>query len=362
MQAIAPHPTTVTWQLTGQLSDDDPMRQFTVDVSPFGVGRRTDNALTINSPTVSGRHAEVTLSGDELRVRDLGSTNGTFVNGVRISDEVKLGHGDLVQFAQTVFRVACDDTVRDSQTIRDNSGDRALALIQFDKLMTERAVKCHFQPIVTMAGDPIGYEVLGRSRLFGLRDPQTMFMAASVLNLEAELSRILRAEGVSGGSGLPAEMALFVNTHPAEINDQSVLEFSLHELRDANPERPLVLEIHEATATRSDQMRRLRAVLNDLQIGLAYDDFGAGQARLVELVEVPPDYLKFDMQLVQGIAGAAHERQKMVERLVQMTLELGIEPLAEGVETPEDHQVCEQMGFRFGQGYLYGRPAPFSEL
>ena len=42
----------------------------------------------------------------------------------------------------------------------------------------------------------------------------------------------------------------------------------------------------------------------ELQIGLAYDDFGAGQARLVELVDVPPDYLKFDMKLVQNLQSA----------------------------------------------------------
>ena len=128
------------------------------------------------------------------------------------------------------------------------------------------------------------------------------------------------------------------------------------------PTRPLILEIHEATATRSEQMRQLRSVLQELQIGLAYDDFGAGQARLVELADVPPDYLKFDMSLVQGIGSATVERQKMVESLVQMTHELGIIPLAEGVEEQVDHDVCRQMGFSCGQGYLYGRPEPPSKL
>ncbi|MEM9186191.1 MAG: EAL domain-containing protein [Planctomycetota bacterium] len=348
--------TTVTWQLSGQLSDDDPMRQVPVDKSPFTVGRRVDQDLTIPSPTVSGQHAELVLD-ESLWVRDLGSTNGTFVNGVRITDACRVNHGDLVQFAQIVFRVGCDEVVQHSQTIQDESGDRALALIQFDKLMTERAVTPHFQPIVTMEGKKIGYEILGRSRLFGLNDPQTMFMAAAVLNLESELSRIMRSEGIAVGNDLPQDMLLFANTHPAEINEPDVLHFSLREVREMAPSRPMVLEIHEATATRSDQMRELRSVLNDLGIGLAYDDFGAGQARLVELVDVPPDYLKFDMKLVQGIAAASLERQKMVERLVQMTSELGIIALAEGIEEERDHEVCHQMGFVCAQGYLYGRPA-----
>ena len=358
-QAISNPPaiaTDIHWQLSGQLSDDDPMRRITVDKSPFPIGRCADQALTIPCATVSGRHAQLTIQEGVLWVNDLGSTNGTFVNGVRIQDSCRLNHGDLVQFAQIVFRVGCDRMSTQSQTVQNDSGDQALALIQFDKLMTERAVAPHFQPIVTIDGERIGYEILGRSRLFGLRDPQTMFMAASVLNLESELSRILRSEGVQSGESLPGDMILFANTHPTEINEPELLEFSLRELREGAPARPLVLEIHEATATRSDQMRRLRSVLEELQIGLAYDDFGAGQARLIELVDVPPDYLKFDMKLVQGLASASVERQKMVERLVQMTSELGIVALAEGIEDQGDHEICRQIGFTHAQGYLYGKP------
>lgn len=350
-----------TWTLSGQFSHDDSMRHIVVESSPFTVGRRGDQSLTIPSPTVSSCHAEVLLKGDELWVRDLDSTNGTFVNGVRIEGEVRVNNGDLVQFAQIVFRAGSSTQPIQSMTIQDESGDRALALIQFDKLLTERAISPHFQPIVTMERQTIGYEVLARSPLFGLRSPQTMFMAAAVLNLESELSRVLRVEGVRAGAALPGQHLLFANTHPSEINDLDVLEFSLRELREAAPERPLVLEIHEATATKSEEMRKLRAALNDLQIGLAYDDFGAGQARLVELADVPPDYLKFDMKLVQGIGSATAERQRMVERLVQMTRELGIIALAEGIEEEVDHEACKQMGFTCGQGFLYGKPLPRSQ-
>lgn len=334
------------------------MRDYAVDISPFTVGRRPDQKLTLGSPTVSGSHAEIESIEEGLLVRDLGSTNGTFVNGERIQGDCEVGHGDLVQFAQVVFRVARNITSIHHQTIQNDSADHALALIQFDKLMTERAVLPHFQPIVSMQSQKaFGYEILGRSRLFGLTDPQTMFSAAAVLNLESELSRIFREEGMASGAGLPSQHLLFANTHPNEIEEPELLEFSLRELREASPTRPMVLEIHEKTATKSESMRELRAKLNDLNIGLAYDDFGAGQARLIELVEVPPDYLKFDMQLVQNIHSASIERQKMVEHLVRMTAELGIIPLAEGVETREDHEVCAQMGFLCGQGFYYARPA-----
>jgi EAL domain-containing protein (putative c-di-GMP-specific phosphodiesterase class I) len=117
-----------------------------------------------------------------------------------------------------------------------------------------------------------------------------------------------------------------------------------------------VLEIHEGAVTCGKQMRTLRAALTEMKIGLAYDDFGAGQARLVELVDVPPDYLKFDMSLVQNLESASNERQRMLASLVQMVRDLGIAPLAEGVELAADHEICRQIGFQFGQGFYYGYP------
>ncbi len=62
-------------------------------------------------------------------------------------------------------------------------------------------------------------------------------------------------------------------------------------------------------------MRTLRAQLRDLNIGVAYDDFGAGQTRLSELVEAPPDYLKFDMSMIRRIDQAPTERQRMLGSL-----------------------------------------------
>jgi EAL domain-containing protein (putative c-di-GMP-specific phosphodiesterase class I) len=347
----------VTWLLSGQLADDQPLRHVRVDSSRFLVGRNPGASLCIPSPTVSRDHAELTVVDRELLLRDLGSTNGTYVNGTRVTAPCTVRHGDLLQFGQVVFRAVQQSTESGPQTIQDDSCDRALALIQFDQLMTQRAVTPHFQPIVSMSDRTvIGYEVLARSRFFGLKDPHSMFAAARLLNLESELSRIFREEGVRSGNVLPDAHLLFVNTHPAEIEDLDLLIFSLGQLRELEPQRPMILEIHEAAVTCGSQMRTLRIALNDLRIGLAYDDFGAGQARLVELVDVPPDYLKFDMKLVQNLKSASLERRRMLESLVKMVHELGIKPLAEGIETDGDHEVCLQVGFALGQGFFYGYP------
>lgn len=350
-------PITATWRLSGRTSDETQMRLAEIDVTPFTIGRGPDRDLRLGTPTVSSMHAEIISDADRLLLRDLGSTNGTFVNGVRLREECVLNEGDLVQFAQEVFRIEPTVESQPSRTMTADSADHALSLIQFDKLITERAVVPHFQPIVDMhRRSTLGYEVLGRSRLYGLTTPRAMFDAASVLHLESELSRIMREEGVEQGAGLSVDSALFVNTHPKELIDIDLLLFSLEGVRESTPTRPLVLEIHEKAVTESDQMQTLRTGLNDLDIDLAYDDFGAGQARLVELADVPPDYLKFDIELIHGISTASHERQRLVESLVSMANELGVATLAEGVESEEEHEVCAQLGFKLGQGFLYGKP------
>jgi EAL domain-containing protein (putative c-di-GMP-specific phosphodiesterase class I) len=347
-----------TWLLSGQMAADQPVRSIPVSSSPFLVGRHGHAALTIPCGTVSGVHAELRLENGELIVKDLGSTNGTFVNGARLEGECVIRSGDLLQFAEVVFRVGLDRGHIEARTIAGDSSDRALALIQFDKLMSEKAVLPHFQPIIdhrTMA--TTGYEILGRSRLFGLTTPHAMFSAAAVLDLEAELSRLMRTEGMHCAAGLPGAPLMFVNTHPAELEEQGVLEFSLRELRESAPQARIVLEIHEAAVTCVRQMREMRALLTELDMGLAYDDFGAGQARIVELGEAPPDYLKFDIELIRDIDHASPERQRMLSSLVNIVHDLGIASLAEGVETEAEHETCRQMGFNYAQGYYYGKPA-----
>ena len=105
-------------------------------------------------------------------------------------------------------------------------------------------------------------------------------------------------------------------------------------------------------------MRLLRELLNALDIGLAYDDFGAGQARLNELAEAPPDVIKFDMKLIRGIDQGPDRRRELLRSLVGMVRNFGVAALAEGVETEAEHEACRELGFSHGQGYLYGRPAP----
>jgi EAL domain-containing protein (putative c-di-GMP-specific phosphodiesterase class I) len=356
---LSPRPATGVWSLEGQLGPEEPSVRASMERFPFAVGRRSDVSLQLHSPAVSGKHAEFVEEQGSLTLRDLGSTNGTYVNGARLRGESPISEGDLVQFADLVFRVSKNRVPTQQGTLLHDGGDQALAYLQFDRLMKDRAVVPFFQPIVNpKANAVIGFEILGRSRLFGLQNPKAMFHAAAQLKQESQLSRIFREEGLLAGKRFAPNFLLFVNTHPEELRDVKTLVNSLAEARTDFPDMSLVLEIHESAVTSPDEMRSLRQSLLELSIGIAYDDFGAGQARLLELIDVPPDYLKYDMKLVQGIADAPASRRLMLKSLVAMTKELGVTPLAEGVETRADSDACVELGFDLIQGYLFGRPAP----
>ena len=350
------------WFLSGQISENDPLRQFPLHTFPFSVGRKTESSLCLAEGCISKNHAEILLNVDgSLTLRDLGSTNGTYVNGEALKGEMQLNENDIIQFATIVFRVGSAQVATDHHTVQEDVCDQALAMIQFERLISDGGLYPHFQPIVRLENqERIGYEVLGRSRLFGLQSPYEMFHAASQLNLEAQLSEAFRERGVEIGKQFDSNMNLFVNTHPKEL-DHPELYNSLKVMRDIAPEQMITLEIHEGASTNMTMMRNLCAVLKDLNIKLAFDDFGVGRARLVELGEVRPDFLKFDMKLTKNINDAPAKRQELVALFANMVNSLGIQTLAEGVETKECHDILCEMGFQLGQGFYYGRPSPISK-
>ena len=352
------------WFLSGALQSRGNVAHVPIDEQPFHIGRKSGVSLRLGFKTVSSVHASLRIEGGKLLLTDENSTNGTFVNGSKVDGEIALSEEDLAHFAEAPFRVRRQSPSRSTTgTIARNVCDEALALVQFDRLMQERLVRPHYQPIVEMrTEDVVGFEVLGRGSVFGLESVSQMFQAAEQLNLEVELSSLLRWEGIRIGRGLPESPELFVNTHPKEIEDIRGLIQSLRQLRKMDNRVPMVLEIHEAAVTRRDDMHSLAAALLDLVIRLAFDDFGSGQARLAELVEAKPDFVKFDISLIRSIDAADKNRRQLLESLVQMVRDLNICALAEGIETEPEAIACREVGFDLAQGYYFGRPASLDKI
>lgn len=346
------------WTLSGKFSAGNDFSSRVVDPTPFRIGRRPDATLTLPRATISGLHADMVIREDCLFVRDLNSTNGTFINGERITGEAEVHENDVLQFADVTLKVSCDTPASDTRTMTQDFCDHALARVQFEKLMSSRLVTPFFQPIVDLqTREIIAFEVLGRSRLAGLETPGRMFAAATDLQREADLSDLLRSVGIEVSQRFPDVPHVFLNTHPVEFLGKSWRNV-IQRLREMAPVQKLTVEIHEAAVTDVRAINSFREILQEYDIGLAFDDFGAGQARVTELAEVRPDYLKFDRQLVTGLDLADLTRQRFVKRLVDAVLDIDVIPLAEGIETPGEQEICLELGFQLAQGYRLGMPGP----
>jgi EAL domain-containing protein (putative c-di-GMP-specific phosphodiesterase class I) len=209
----------------------------------------------------------------------------------------------------------------------------------------------------------VGYEILGRVADEDLpSNPSELLDMAQWIGCASDLSALFREVGVDIGRNLPGSPILFVNSTPSEVYHMDVLLESLEKIHDMAPLNKIVLEINEKAATDTDEMSRLRKGLGKLNIGLAFDDFGVGQTRLVELAKAPPDFLKFDMSLIRQIHLAPKRLHQMVSTFVKAAQNLGVATVAEGIECSNEAETCQQLGFNFAQGFFYGRPLPINEI
>lgn len=367
MPVFARKRSSAGWYLEGYV---DESKTWIIDLKPlpFMIGREPSCQLRLSSSAVSRRHAEIYGRDGKLWIREFGSKNGTFVNRQRLTGEQMLQNGDILHFGHLEFRIhhekALLTDIANANTLTNLPGQElphgfVRCGPQFDELLQRLSVIPHFQPIVQLSAQQIvAYELLGRGGAADLpTSPLPLLDIARRLRKEVELSELFRRIGVQQACRLGMQLPLFVNTVPAELHPER-LQRSLQALRLQTPFLSIVLEIHETTMTDLKRMQELRIILNDLNIQLAYDDFGAGQARLLELMTVPPDYLKFDRVLIRNLHHQSQRAQGVLRSLVDMARNLGIQTLAEGIEDQEELEACRQIGFDLGQGFCLGRPAP----
>ncbi len=348
-----PDTTLGKWQLEAKGAHGEPWIT-PITSTPFRIGRKNDCALLLPSESISRLHAEIRYDDSGIWMKDCGSTNGTFVNFHRLTEEQPLNPGDIIHFAGFEFQVSKIESAEDHAdcTIMINPYVERL-----DQMIATRAVIPYFQPIVALEDNRIiGFELLGRVAHQGVpTDIPQLFQLAKQLGRDVELSLLFRDAGIAHIAGSSAHGLIFFNTVPNEM-ELIGLGRSLETLRQRAPELNLAMEINEHAITNIEAIRQLKAMLKQLGIKLVYDDFGAGQSRLLELMDAPPDILKFDISLVHNIHQRSPASLRMVAALVGMTKDLGVLALAEGIETGEEATVCREIGFDLAQGYYFGKP------
>jgi EAL domain-containing protein (putative c-di-GMP-specific phosphodiesterase class I) len=146
---------------------------------------------------------------------------------------------------------------------------------------------------------------------------------------------------------------IFVNLHPADLEDPELYA-------DDGALTPyasqVVLEITERAALDGIHELGTRVTrLRTLGYRIAIDDLGAGYAGLTSFAQLEPEVVKVDMSLVRGI-DRSPVKQKLVRSIIALCTELGIQLVAEGIETPAERDVLIGLGGDLCQGYLFAKP------
>jgi EAL domain-containing protein (putative c-di-GMP-specific phosphodiesterase class I) len=125
----------------------------------------------------------------------------------------------------------------------------------------------------------------------------------------------------------------------------------------------LMIEVTES-ALAPDKRAHLEDTLAEMRrqgLRLAIDDFGTGYSSLGRLNQAWVNMLKIDRSFVRELGESEHARN-LVASVVQLAQTLGLEPLAEGVETEQQRQFLVDHGCRYGQGFLFSRPLPTDQI
>jgi EAL domain-containing protein (putative c-di-GMP-specific phosphodiesterase class I) len=232
-------------------------------------------------------------------------------------------------------------------------GDRAALEAAFDRTMM--TVWSAFQPIVRADGTLFGYEALLRSREPALPHPGAVLDAAEKLSRIHLLGRRMRALAALPVAADATSGTLFVNLHPEDLFDEELT-------RDDSPlmgiaER-VVLEVTERAAIQSMERLRVRtAEIRACGFRLAIDDLGAGYAGLSAFAALEPEVVKLDMSLIRDIDRTPTKR-KVVESMSRLCRDLGMQVVAEGVETVSELNCVLEAGCDLVQGYLLAKPGP----
>lgn len=226
---------------------------------------------------------------------------------------------------------------------------------QLEECLLSGALTLALQPLVRAIDySVIGYEALLRSRHPGFDSPLAMISAAEAHGMIGRL-----ADAVAGCvervlTVMPADALLFMNSHPAELNDLEQVRRRLEPLA-AHASR-IVVEITErADVLQIMNWRHAVEFLTQAGFRIAVDDLGAGYNSLSVLAELRAAFVKVDMTIARDIDSDTR-KQRLFELLVSVAKATQAQLIVEGIETHAEAEMVTRLGADFLQGYLFGRP------
>ncbi len=228
-----------------------------------------------------------------------------------------------------------------------------------------------YQPIVQLADESIvGFEALMRwtHPTLGNVAPDRFIQVAEDLETIAPLTEFALTEACATLARMHriapdlADLYMSINVSGADIGRVGFPDFVAHvlDLNGLDP-RHIRLEVTETSLVPSSDAAEMNLdCLQSRGIGISVDDFGTGYSNLGYLKNLPLTALKID----RAFAGDAHSNavsQSIVRMLVTLGRELGVDIIAEGLETVESANLLRDLGCRLAQGYQFFKPLPVAD-
>lgn len=224
-----------------------------------------------------------------------------------------------------------------------------------EALIASGGIRPVFQPIIELAsGKTVGYEGLSRFDAAVQLSVDDWFEMANRVGMCVELevacmSAMIRVLALSP----PLDGYIALNVSP-----KTLMEYDFDELPNRSQQGGWVLEITEHSEVTDYPVlaQRLRA-LQSRGFRIAIDDAGAGYSSLRHVLRLAPDIVKLDISISRDIDKILRNQQ-LSSAIISFSRETGIALIAEGVETADERDTLLRLGVAYGQGYLFGRPAP----
>ena len=290
--------------------------------------------------------------------------------GIALGDPASQPPEDLLRDADTAMYRAKSNGAAGHAIFDITMHDRAVAVLQLEsdlrRAIERNELSVQYQPIVALPGGHIvGFEALARwkHRERGFIPPIEFIAMAEETGVIAPLGSWVLAEACRQMRALQeahprkSQLTLSVNLSARQILQPDLVEKVQQALAETRLDpRTLRLEItesvlleNEATALRC--LTRLKA----LGLQLSIDDFGTGYSSLSYLHRMPIDQIKIDASFVRTM-GSDEKNRRIVETILLLGRNLGVEVVAEGVESAGQAATLEKLGCRLLQGYLFGEP------
>jgi diguanylate cyclase (GGDEF)-like protein len=234
---------------------------------------------------------------------------------------------------------------------------------ELHRALERRELTLAYQPVFAVqAGDLVGFEALCRwtHAERGAIPPLDFIPVAEESGLMPAIGAWVLEEAcrqsAAWGELLGDGLSMAVNVSGRQLADPEFPSLVLHALTATGlPAKVLILEMTESIllGERANYESVLKE-LKDLGVRLAIDDFGTGYSSLAYLRRFPVDQLKVDRGFVQDVA--EHGDTRIMGAVIRLAHDLGLEVVAEGVETEAEQSIVQKLGCDSMQGFLLGYP------